>query len=197
MGRYVSEAWFGRQLARHPPAHRRVANGPARSLAGPAPLLRHDQPEPARQARPEVTRPGGMALITAGTVLLLAVSVPLPFLSVKILGLIMIVAGLVKARALQRVSSRLWQNRKVIAARVPLHSPLEAGAPVARPAGFRAGADQLADGRFTVTVIVPAHAPSMSKRPGNAACSTVMRIPPEASVTGSGESARGLPPSSA
>ena len=179
MGRYVSEAWFGRQLARHPPANRRasnasarpdltrpagmtlittgtvllavhiplpflnvkllglimivaglvkvralqrasswlwqnrrVRNGPTRPLAGPAPALGHDQPEPVRQARPELTRPAGMTLITTGTVLL-AVHIPLPFLNVKLLGLIMIVAGLVKVRALQRASSWLWQNRRV------------------------------------------------------------------------------------
>jgi hypothetical protein len=157
VGRYVSEAWFGRQLARHPPAYRRV-HGPARPLAGPAPLLRHGQPEPVGQARPELTRPAGMALIITGTVLLLAVSIPLPFLNVKLLGLIVIVAGLVKVRALQRGSSWLWRNRrKVMAARVPLDTLLEASAPVARWAERRAGADQLAGGRFTVTVIVPAY----------------------------------------
>src|SRR5215475_1339851 len=91
VGRYVSEAWFGRQLARHPPANRRASNSPA---------------------RPELTRPAGMTLITTGTVLL-AVSIPLPFLNVKLLGLIMIVAGLVKVRALQRASGWLWQNRRV------------------------------------------------------------------------------------
>jgi hypothetical protein len=92
VGRYVSEAWFGRQLARHPPAYRRV------------------------QAQPEPTGPAGMAPIITGTVLLLlAVSIPFPFpfLNVKLLGLIMIVAGLVKARALQRASSWVWRNRRV------------------------------------------------------------------------------------
>jgi glycosyltransferase involved in cell wall biosynthesis len=211
--RYVSEAWFGRQLTRHPPAYRRVRNGPAgmaliitgtvlllavsislpflnvkllglivivaglvkvralqgasswlwrnrrvrngpaRPLAGPAPLLRHGQPEPVRQARPELTRPAGMALIITGTVLLLAVSISLPFLNVKLLGVIVIVAGLVKVRALQRASSWLWQNRReVMATRVPLDT-----LPEARRRDRRAGADQLADGRFTVTVIVPAY----------------------------------------
>ena len=266
VGRYVSEAWFGRKLARHPPANRRVPNVPARPLAGPAPLPRRGQPEPrpertrpagkalivtgtvllvavssplpflnvkllglimimaglikARalqrvftwlrqnrvrnvptrplagpaplprrgqpERRPERTRPAGMALIVTGTVLLLVVSSPLPFLNVKLLGLIMIIAGLVKARALQRVLTSLWQSRlEAMAARVPLDTLLEANAPVARPAGRRAararrrprpgarggqrpgqlerrrrrraGADQLADGRFTVTVIVPAY----------------------------------------
>ena len=134
MGRYVSEAWFGRQLDRHPPACRRVENGPT---------------------RPGPTRPAGMALITTGTALL-TVPIPLPFLNVKLLGLIMIVAGLVKARALQRTSSWLWRNRrKVMAARVALETLLEANAPVARHR--RAGPDQLAGGRFTVTVIVPAY----------------------------------------
>jgi cellulose synthase/poly-beta-1,6-N-acetylglucosamine synthase-like glycosyltransferase len=219
--RYVSEAWFGRQLTRHPPAYRRVRNGPtgmaliitgtvlllavsislpflnvkllglivivaglvkvralqeasswlwrnrrmrngpARPLAGPAPLLRHGQPEPVRLARPELTRPAGMALIMTGTVLLLAVSISLPFLNVKLHGLIVIVAGLVKVRALQRASSWLWQNRReVMATRVPLDTLPEASAPVAcraRRRDRRAGADQLADGRFTVTVIVPAY----------------------------------------
>ena len=160
MGRYVSEAWFGRQLARNPPAYRRV-HGPGRLPTGPAPLLRQGQPEPVRQARPELTRPAGMALIITGTVLLLAVSVSLPFLNVKLLGLIVIVAGLVKTRALQRASSWLWRKRRaVMAARVPLGTLRDASAPVARPAGRRdrrAGADQLAGGRFTVTVIVPAY----------------------------------------
>ena len=54
-----------------------------------------------------------MALIITGTVLLLAVSISLPFLNVKLLGLIMIVAGLVKMGALQQVSSWLWRNRRV------------------------------------------------------------------------------------
>ena len=112
--------------------------------------MRAGQPEPARQVRPELTRPGGMALITTGTVLLLAVPITLSFLNVQLLGLIMIVAGLVKARVPQRVSSWMWQNRRVVmAARVPLDALLEAGR--------RAGADQLASGRFTVTVIVPAY----------------------------------------
>jgi N-acetylglucosaminyltransferase len=135
VGRYVSEAWFGRQLERHPPACRRVENGPAR-------------PEPAR--------PAGMALLTTGTVLLLAVPIPLSFLNVKLLGLIMIAAGLVKARAPQRTSSWLRRNRpKVMAARVALETLLEANAPVARHG--RAGADQLVGSRFTITVIVPAY----------------------------------------
>ena len=143
VGRYVSEAWFGRQLARHPPANRRAPTPPARR---------------------ELTRPAGMTLITTGTVLL-AVRIPLPFLNVKVLGLIMIVAGLVKLRALQRASSWLWQNRpELMAAQVPLDTLLEASAPVARRAGRRgarahrrADADHLAAGRFTVTVIVPAY----------------------------------------
>ncbi|HEY7952503.1 MAG TPA: hypothetical protein VID70_05895, partial [Solirubrobacteraceae bacterium] len=45
--------------------------------------------------------------------LLLAVSISLPFLNVKLLGLIVIVAGLVKVRALQGASSWLWRNRRV------------------------------------------------------------------------------------
>jgi cellulose synthase/poly-beta-1,6-N-acetylglucosamine synthase-like glycosyltransferase len=97
-----------------------------------------------------------MALITTGTVLLLAVPISLPVLNVKLLGLIMIVAGLVKARAPQLASSWLRQNRpKVMAARAALETLLEANAPAARHR--RAGADQLADRRFTVTVIVPAY----------------------------------------
>ena len=71
--------------------HRRVRGGRPGRWAGPAPLLRDGQPEPVRQARPELTRPAGMALVITGTVLLLAVSIPLPFLNVKLLGLIMIV----------------------------------------------------------------------------------------------------------
>jgi N-acetylglucosaminyltransferase len=201
VGRYVSEAWFGRQLDRHPPACRRVENGPARPeptrsagialittgtalLTVPIPLpflnvkllglimiiaglvkacalqrasswLRRNRRGRNGQARPEPTRPAGIALITTGTALLLAVSIPLPFLNVKLLGLIMIIAGLVKARALQRASSWLRNRPKVLAARVALETLLEANAPVARHR--RAGADQLAGGRFTVTVIVPAY----------------------------------------
>jgi len=185
VGRYVSEAWFGRQL--HPPAYRQVRNGAARPLAGQAPLPRHGQPEPAPQPRPGLTRPRGIASIVTGTVLLLAVSIPLPFLNVKLLGLIMIVAGLVKSRAPQRVFSWLRRNRReVMAARAPHDALLETSAPVARAAGRRvaraqrtrrpgaragqrlgrleqrgrqrrAGANQLAGGRFTVTVIVPAY----------------------------------------
>ena len=95
--------------------NRRVRNGPG-------------QPEPSR--------PAGIALITTGTVLLLAVSIPLPFLNVKLLGLIMIVAGLVKARALQRTPAGCGRtDRKVMAARVALETLLEANAPVARTAG--------------------------------------------------------------
>jgi N-acetylglucosaminyltransferase len=202
VGRYVSEAWFGRQLDRHPPACRRVENGPTRPgptrpagmalittgtalLTVPIPLpflnvkllglimivaglvkaralqrtsswLWRNRRVRNGPGQPEPSRPAGIALITTGTVLLLAVSIPLPFLNVKLLGLIMIVAGLVKARALQRTSSWLWRNRrKVMAARVALETLLEANAPVARH--HRAGADQLAGGRFTVTVIVPAY----------------------------------------
>jgi N-acetylglucosaminyltransferase len=202
VGRYVSEAWFGRQLDRHPPACRRVEDGPTRPrptrpagmalittgtalLTVPIPLpflnvkllglimivaglvkaralqrtsswLRRNRRVRNGPAQPEPSRPAGIALITTGTVLLLAVSIPLPFLNVKLLGLIMIVAGLLKARALQRTSSWLWRNRrKVMAARVALETLLEANAPVARHR--RAGADQLVGSRFTVTVIVPAY----------------------------------------
>jgi hypothetical protein len=108
VGRYMSEAWFGRQPARDPPGYRRARNGPARPPAGPAPSVRHGQPEPERQGPSEPNRPAGMALIVTGTVLLLAVSMSPPFLNVKLLGLIMIVVD-----ALQRVSSWLWRNRQV------------------------------------------------------------------------------------
>src|SRR5215467_3976593 len=108
VGRYVSETWSGRQPARDPPDYRRARNGPDRPPAGPAPSLRHGQPEPERQGPSEPTRPAGMALIVTGTVLLLAVSISLPFLNVKLLGLIMIVVD-----ALQRASSWLWRKRRV------------------------------------------------------------------------------------
>jgi hypothetical protein len=138
VGRYVSEALFGRQLAQHPPAHRRARFGPGQPSAGQATFLRqvrpepvpharpepvpharpepvpHARPEPVPHARPELTRPAGMALIITGTVLLLAVSIPIPFLSVKLLGLILIVAGLIKVRALQRASRWLWRNRREV-----------------------------------------------------------------------------------
>jgi len=171
--------------------NRRVGDGPSRPLAGPAPSPRHGQPEWSQQAPPESARPAGMALILTGTVLLLAVSISLPFLNVKLLGLTIIVAELVKVGALQRASSWLWRNRRemmparvpVTGTRVPLDALLEASPRVARPAGRRpargqrrrrpgapsgqrleqrgrqrqAGANQLAGGRFTVTVIVPAY----------------------------------------
>jgi hypothetical protein len=129
VGRYVSEAWFGRRLAQHPPAYRRTPDGSPWALPPPG-----GQPEP--QSRPELTRPAGMALIITGTVLLLAVSIPLPFLNLKLLGLILIVAGLVKVRALQRASGWLWRNRREVmtaldaprddppASRVPLDTML-------------------------------------------------------------------------
>ena len=70
-----------------------------------------DDYTPLRHATPELlARPAGVALIITGTVLLVAVSISLPFLNVKLVGLIVIVAGLVKARALQRASSWLWRN---------------------------------------------------------------------------------------
>ncbi|HEY6276803.1 MAG TPA: hypothetical protein VIX86_10775 [Streptosporangiaceae bacterium] len=94
-----------------------------------------------------------MALIITGTVLLLAVSIPLPFLNVKLLGLILLVTGLVKVRALQRASRWLWRNRREVmtaldappgeeaAPRVPLDTLLDtspglaAGRHHGRPAG--------------------------------------------------------------
>ena len=113
------------------------------------------------RALPQLSRPPGMALISLGTVLLLAVSVPLPVLNVKLLGLIIIVGGLVKARAPQQASGWLWRNRRGLMAALV---PPEALRPGARGEQWleqrrhrRAGADQLAGGRFTVTVIVPAY----------------------------------------
>ena len=85
----MSEAWFGRQLARQRSAYRQVRDGPA---------------------RPGPTWPAGIALITTGTVLL-AVPIAVPFLNVKLLGLILIVIGLVMVRALQRAAGWLWRNR--------------------------------------------------------------------------------------
>jgi hypothetical protein len=118
VGRYVSEAWFGRRLAHHPPAYRRAPDGSPRSLpATPG------QPEPPGPARPGLTQPAGMALIIGGIVLLLAVSIPLSFLNVKLLGLILIVAGLVKVRALQRASGWLWRNRREVM--TALDAPLD------------------------------------------------------------------------
>jgi glycosyltransferase involved in cell wall biosynthesis len=135
---------------------RRVRNGSARPLVGSELSLRHTQPEPVRQARPALTRPAGMGLIVTGAVLLLAVSLPLPFLNVKLLGLIMIAGGLVKARAPQRASSWLWRKRReVMAARLPadtLPGRLEW-----RRRHRQSGAGQPAGGRLTLTVIVPAY----------------------------------------
>lgn len=133
------------------PANRRERNVTARSLAGPALVLRHGQPEPVwpirrvRSARPERTRLAGIALVVTGTVLLLAVSSPLPALNVKLLGLILIIAWLINVRVLQRASTWLWRNgQEAVAARALRHD---------RPAG----ANQLVGGRLTVTVIVPAY----------------------------------------
>jgi len=89
-------------------------------------------------------------LIAAGAVLLLALSNRLSFLNVKLLGLILIVAGLVKLRALQRASGWLWRNRREVvtaldappdeieAPRVPLDTLLVAAAPTPRRARRRA-----------------------------------------------------------
>jgi glycosyltransferase involved in cell wall biosynthesis len=130
---------------------RQVRNVPAWPLAGPVPALHHGPPEPVRPARPEharpteLARPTGMAVFVTGTVLLLAVSSPLPALNVKLLGLILIIAWLVNARVLQRTSTWLWRNgQEAMAARALRHD---------RPAG----ANQLVGGRLTVTVIVPAY----------------------------------------
>jgi hypothetical protein len=88
-------------------------------------------------------------LIVTGAVLLLAVSFPFPFLNVKLLGLILIVTGLVKVRALQRASGWLWRNRRemitaldappdeIEAPRVPLDTLLVPTAPVPRRARRR------------------------------------------------------------
>jgi hypothetical protein len=91
-----------------------------------------------------------VVLIATGAVLLLALSNRLPFLNVKLLGLILIVTGLVKVRALQRASGWLWRNRREVmtaldappdeieAPRVPLDSLLVAAAPAPRRARRRA-----------------------------------------------------------
>jgi hypothetical protein len=91
-----------------------------------------------------------VVLIVAGAVLLLALSNSLPFLNVKLLGLILIVTGLVKVRALQRASGWLWRNRREVmtaldappdeieAPRVPLDTLLVATAPAPRRARRRA-----------------------------------------------------------
>ena len=55
-----------------------------------------------------------MLLIITGAVLLLAVSIPLSFLNLKLLGLILVIAGLVKLRALQRASGWIWRNRREV-----------------------------------------------------------------------------------
>jgi hypothetical protein len=126
VGRYVSEAWFGRR-----PAY-------------PVP------PEQSRPARPGLTGPAGVALIITGAVLLLAVSSSLSFLNLKLLGLILVIAGLVTVRAVQRVSGWLWRNRREVMTaldaprdetaipRVPLDVLLAASPPAARRAGWRA-----------------------------------------------------------
>jgi hypothetical protein len=162
VGRYVSEAWFGRRLAQHPPAYRRRPDRSSRPLpaypAQPAPSQpapsqpEPSQPEPSRPvrpARPELTRPAGILLLITGAVLLLAVSIRLPFLNLKLLGLILVIAGLVKVRALQRASGWLWRNRRDVMTaldapheeaampRVPLDVLLAASPPATRRAGRR------------------------------------------------------------
>jgi len=91
-----------------------------------------------------------VVLIAAGAVLLLALPDRLPFLNVKLLGLILIITGLVKLRALQRASGWLWRNRREVvtaldappdeieAPRVPLDTLLVAAAPAPRRARRRA-----------------------------------------------------------
>jgi hypothetical protein len=144
VARYVSEAWFGWRL-RRPPAYRQAPGGPAQ----PWPAY-PGQPVPARPARHRQARTAGVALIVIGAVLLLAVSNPIPFLNAKLLGLILIVTGLVKVRALQRASGWLWRNRREVmtaldappdeieAPRVPLDALLVSTAPVPRLARRRA-----------------------------------------------------------
>ena len=84
----------------------------------------------------------GLVLIAIGAVLLLAVSAPLQFLNVKVVGLILIIAGLVTARVPQRASGWLWRNRRevmtaldappdaIAAPRVPLDTLLVTSVPV-------------------------------------------------------------------
>ena len=92
----------------------------------------------------------GLVLIAIGAVLLLAVSAPLQFLNVKVVGLILIIAGLVTARVPQRASGWLWRNRRevmtaldappdaIAAPRVPLDTLLVTCVPVPRRARRRA-----------------------------------------------------------
>ncbi len=91
-----------------------------------------------------------MLLIITGAVLLLAVSIPLSFLNLKLLGLILVIAGLVKLRALQRASGWMWRNRREVMTaldaprdekaipRVPLDMLLAASPPTARQVRRRA-----------------------------------------------------------
>ena len=91
-----------------------------------------------------------MLLIITGGVLLLAVSIPLSFLNLKLLGLILVIAGLVKLRALQRASGWMWRNRREVMTaldaprdekaipRVPLDMLLAASPPTARQVRRRA-----------------------------------------------------------
>ena len=159
MGQYVSEALFGRRLARHPPAYRRARFGPAQPLAGQAPWPRPAKPERSPRARPELTRPAGMVLIITGTVLLLAVSIPLPFLNLKLLGLVLLVAGLIKVRVPQRACGWLWLNRRDVMTaldapteeattpRVPLDILLDSSPAAApRPGGGLAQSGRLVQG---------------------------------------------------
>jgi hypothetical protein len=119
-----------------------------------------------------------MALIITGTVLLLAVSIPLPFLNVKLLGLILIVTGLVKVRALQRASGWLWRNRREVmtaldaprddppASRVPLDTMLATPPSKTR----RSLAQRARARRSTARRSLARHGPAPSKPgPGQAA----------------------------
>jgi hypothetical protein len=92
----------------------------------------------------------GLAVTAVGAILLLAVNIPLPWLSLKIAGLVIMCAGLAGLRIPQRVGGWLRQNQDRLmetidpasgsedAPRVPLDTlldPAAGGAGPAAPAG--------------------------------------------------------------
>ena len=90
----------------------------------------------------------GLAATAVGAILLLAVRIPLPWLSLKIAGLVIMCAGLAGLRIPQRAGRWLRHNQDRLmetidpvsgpgedAPRVPLDALLDPGSGAARPSG--------------------------------------------------------------
>jgi hypothetical protein len=92
----------------------------------------------------------GVVLTAVGAILLLAVHIPLPWLSLKIAGLVIMCAGLIGLRIPQRIGDWLRHNQDRLmetidpsngpdddAPRVPLDTLLDPGRYPGRPTGQR------------------------------------------------------------